>query len=57
MNKNEIFRRIAALPESLNSSTQNPYVLNCTLRFLRAVRLALQPKDLIFETFAGLSDE
>ena len=51
MNKNKIFRRIATL-----RGAQNPHVQPRTLRFLRAARLALQPKDLIFEEFIGLSD-
>ncbi len=28
---------------------QNPHVLNCTFRFLRAVRLVLHPKKVVFE--------
>ena len=51
MNKNTIFRRIAAL-----RGARNPHVQLRTFQFLRAVRLALQPKDLIFEEFIGLSD-
>ena len=56
MNKNKIFRRIATLPKCSNLGARNPHVQARTLRFLRAVRLALQPKDLIFEDFIGLSD-
>ena len=56
MNKNTIFRRIAALQPSLIYWARNPHVQLRTFQFLRAVRLALQPKDLIFEEFIGLSD-
>ena len=52
MHKNVIFRRIAAL-----RGAQNPHVLNCTFRFLRAARLALHPKHYIFNDFFGLSHE
>ncbi len=50
MRKNKTFGRIAAL-----HGARNPHVLNCTFRFLRAVRLALHPTDLIFERFIGIS--